>query len=752
MLWIVENTLLAALLALIVALVSRTARLAPVIRHGLWLVVLLKLITPPIFSVALPIPAAWREFARVERTGDSTDADEHNGQGNRADRDTGLASQDRLPSPAESSVPPSPPAGEGSRVSGPAPASNDDPAPSASHIDNAATDHYSTTTADPPTVMADAELPGRIAQTLIAADNSDTSSINRGDTLSPVVRLGQTAVQIGGWFLLAGTCVCVLLQASRLIRLWRLLQRTVPASGELTALAAELADRMRFRPPAVRVSREIRSPIVCALGKAVLIWPASGLDSLRGAARRAIIVHELAHLARRDHWIGWLELVAGCAWWWNPLFWYVRHQLHENAELACDAWAAGLFPAGKGDYARALVALAEQESFPMAAVPALGVGRGSRKLFERRLVMILGDRVRYQLGTVGLVGIGLLGLVALVGCSASLAGDETAPVAVIAVDEPAVVVDTIEAKPVPAAGEPAAEFVVQPGAGERFTVEVAFPPTEAAPPSNEDRLKRLEDKFDALLSELRELKSGPSPTRAKGVKEAPAGITWSKKPAPAAVAEHKAVPADKANPGAVQNYVYHPDHVERVAKGKRPPDQQEGEPVTVALIRATYPGFADHKAKQIADFLGGNVTGDVLVRYDATNHVLQVTASEEDQAVVAQFLRLLHPRGTATPRRTSTRLDAFPGATPAGPNGFPGAAPRTGPVPVTNSDSVKFTSPVDPARNEKSATPPPSDNLPAPGRAPGARPAELPGPEKSVTRPSSENTLEPIPVPEKQRQ
>src|SRR4029077_17628831 len=139
------------------------------------------------------------------------------------------------------------------------------------------------------------------------------------------------------------------------------------------------------RPPAVRLSADIPSPLVCALGPAVLLWPASRLASLHASARDAVIVPELALLARRDHWIGWVELVASCAWWWNPLFWYVRHQLHENAELACDAWVTGMFPEARRAYARALVDLAELDSLVTTTVPALGVGDGSRKLFERRL-------------------------------------------------------------------------------------------------------------------------------------------------------------------------------------------------------------------------------------------------------------------------------------------------------------------------------------------------------------------------------
>jgi hypothetical protein len=52
-----SNTLLAAVLALAAMAVSRIFR-RPAVSHALWLIVLLKLITPPLWNVAVPlIPA-----------------------------------------------------------------------------------------------------------------------------------------------------------------------------------------------------------------------------------------------------------------------------------------------------------------------------------------------------------------------------------------------------------------------------------------------------------------------------------------------------------------------------------------------------------------------------------------------------------------------------------------------------------------------------------------------------------------------
>src|SRR3954469_21880135 len=54
-----SNTLLAGALALVALAVSRVFR-RPALSHALWLIVLLKLITPPLWNVALPLIPAER--------------------------------------------------------------------------------------------------------------------------------------------------------------------------------------------------------------------------------------------------------------------------------------------------------------------------------------------------------------------------------------------------------------------------------------------------------------------------------------------------------------------------------------------------------------------------------------------------------------------------------------------------------------------------------------------------------------------
>ncbi len=667
--WIFENTLIAAILALIVVLASRTARLAPVIRHGLWFVVFIKLITPPIFSVDLPVRNPWRESALVDRHAGRSRQFIGNAQAQYDGRE--LAGTDRaLERPSSDQL---------------------STALDASPLTDSAGEQDGAGFAESATVTDRVDSTFGVPNQQIAAGDPPDTSPPAGESARATTPYNQFAVEIAIWCFVAGTCLMATLQSLRLFRLRRLLGRSVAAPGDFIDLVTDLAIRMRQHPPAVRLSYDVNSPIVCAVGRAVLIWPASGLTTLHGPARQGVIVHELAHLARRDHWIGWLELTVSCAWWWNPVFWYVRRQLHDNAELACDAWAAALFPEGKRDYARALVDLAERDLLQTAAGPALGVGDGSRKLFERRLVMILGEGVRYRMGILGMIGTGLLGLLALPGCSASLAGDESAS------SEPAV--DFLSKVADPPAEATRLPVLAEPAIGQQpaalgplpIALDQARPAAEPARPTNDERLKRLEDKFEALISELQALHSSPARVPINPPKDLSRGGNATPQAAgtPADAQKFTAtIPATSNQPGAKQprtatpaasfppftTVTEGPDGTTVESQWPIPHKHHIPNPAAIAarsadgesvsLTRAKYKLPAG-KADEVAEFLKANLSDDVEVR--VKDGALQVTATTGDQAAIAQFVRLLQTHNFAksqsNPKANLFRRDAKP-ATP----------------------------------------------------------------------------------------
>lgn len=215
-----------------------------------------------------------------------------------------------------------------------------------------------------------------------------------------------------GWTLLAfvwitGSLCLGAVEVVRQVRLARRVRMAAPAVPSITRRVHELASELGVTPVTVVALTGAISPAVWCLGRPRLLWPVD-LGSDSQTCIDGIIVHELAHLKRRDHVVGWLELVAGLVWWWNPLFWSVRRALREQAELACDAWVISALPDGRRAYAESLLALSSPgaPAPPMAAV--MGVRASSRRVLERRLVMIMNGRASLRLPSAGLLALALL--------------------------------------------------------------------------------------------------------------------------------------------------------------------------------------------------------------------------------------------------------------------------------------------------------------------------------------------------------
>jgi hypothetical protein len=332
-----------------------------------------------------------------------------------------------------------------------------------------------------------------------------------------------------------------------------------------------------------------------------------------------------------------------------------------------------MFPEARRAYARALVDLAELDSLETATVPALGVGDGSRKLFERRLVMIMGERVRYRLGVLGFIGMGLLALVALPGCSASLAAVEPVPSDSLPTQNVGVAAppESLSAPGIEGADPFANTIVLQDPLQPTGTTPALGPqpialdePTGRAAPvaespasllseatraedpaavSHDDRLKRLEDRFDALLTELRDLKSSDKGRAGQATPMLPS-ISIGNKPNPNA--RKSGVPvAPAADPRAAMGPKPVMIDVDlRTKYHATATGRADGTVDAVTLTRATYKCPAG-KAEEIAAFLKENLTDEIEVR--VKDQMLQVTASAEDQTAVAGFLRLLQTRARA---------------------------------------------------------------------------------------------------------
>jgi len=360
--WFAETTLVASGLAVVAILAGRLRSIGPTARHALWLVVLIKMMTPPL--VSWPWAAPWRDLSWPITSFEvvSTSA--------------GVAEPISLETVARG-IEPSPPG-------------NDDEQGGSGAIASPETE----------AVVSAAPVPAKVLQLSLP----DATTIKRG--------------LVSGWLVIS--VILGIGQASRIIRFRRRLCEAVPAPDDLVEEAERIGRRLGVPVPELLVVPDLGTPLLWCLGRPQLLLPGRLVKTLPFDRWRGILTHELAHLRRGDHWVSRLELAAGLIWWWNPLYWLTRARLDADAELACDAWVVWAQPKDKDRlaYAEVLFDLCATLSLARSPAPTLGVA-GSGRFFERRLTMILHDHVSCRLSPLGLLGACLLVLFALPSWSAA---------------------------------------------------------------------------------------------------------------------------------------------------------------------------------------------------------------------------------------------------------------------------------------------------------------------------------------------
>jgi beta-lactamase regulating signal transducer with metallopeptidase domain/protocatechuate 3,4-dioxygenase beta subunit len=161
----------------------------------------------------------------------------------------------------------------------------------------------------------------------------------------------------------------------------RLRSSAIDAEPEVLALCRDLARRMRVAPPVVLRSPFLCSPCLDGLRRPAILLPEDARDHLRET-----LIHELAHLGRRDGLWNLLRHSSTAVFWMQPLLWRLSKRLEATAEEICDDYVVGL-GADRCHYAGHLLELAERRLPPLAPT---GVGMISlRSLLARRITRIL---------------------------------------------------------------------------------------------------------------------------------------------------------------------------------------------------------------------------------------------------------------------------------------------------------------------------------------------------------------------------
>ncbi len=266
---IAQHFLLVALLSVLVAAICRVFRPAPAIRHALWLVVLIKLAVLPVFwSVSVPVEIQassatdeLEQSAGTQRVGFS-EPRHADGRSNAE----WLAALEQHAVGNSLMARETPPSSAGFES---APAIDD--STDITHWSNANSEN---------------------------AARDQRSKWNANSWLAASI----------GW--LAGSVIMLVRYLILAFRVHRVIRRGQAPPDSFRQVVKNLSRQLSVRTPRV-VEVEAAGPFVWCLGSTHLVWPSRLLKSaMDETVQRSLIVHELAHVRRRDHWVAWLEMAA----------------------------------------------------------------------------------------------------------------------------------------------------------------------------------------------------------------------------------------------------------------------------------------------------------------------------------------------------------------------------------------------------------------------------------------------------------
>jgi beta-lactamase regulating signal transducer with metallopeptidase domain len=176
----------------------------------------------------------------------------------------------------------------------------------------------------------------------------------------------QRALTWKSWLMLLWSA-CVACFITRIVRqgmaLGRRLRAAQPAGRELIQRVREAAKGLGMRHiPAVHVMPLSDSPFVCGLWQIRLVVPHGLLESLTSEQLDLVLLHELAHLQRRDLLWGWIPEIGKILFFFHPLAHFVSRQICFERELACDQLAMRAAGQDAATYAETLIRVVGQFS------------------------------------------------------------------------------------------------------------------------------------------------------------------------------------------------------------------------------------------------------------------------------------------------------------------------------------------------------------------------------------------------------
>jgi beta-lactamase regulating signal transducer with metallopeptidase domain len=168
--------------------------------------------------------------------------------------------------------------------------------------------------------------------------------------------------------------------------------RARPAGAEMLAVFAN-----RLRQCGIRrriellVSKEIISPMAAGFEHPAVILPESLGAAFEESELDYVLLHELAHIARRDNWSNLAARLAAAFVALHPVALWMLRRIERERELACDDWVVS-FTGQARPYAQSLARLFEVCAARRRVLLATGMAAGPASQLGERIEGLLRGR------------------------------------------------------------------------------------------------------------------------------------------------------------------------------------------------------------------------------------------------------------------------------------------------------------------------------------------------------------------------
>ena len=162
------------------------------------------------------------------------------------------------------------------------------------------------------------------------------------------------------------------------------------------------------------VSDRVRAAAVLGCGAPIIAVAPDLVEQLSDDDLDRVVIHEWAHVQRRDDVASLIQLAIRIVAGWHPAVWWLDRRLRVEREIACDEMAVAMTGSARG-YAACLVRLADLPSVPHKMLAASGML--SSPALAARVLRVLSPKHELSLAwsrPAATAGVALLATLALV--------------------------------------------------------------------------------------------------------------------------------------------------------------------------------------------------------------------------------------------------------------------------------------------------------------------------------------------------